>query len=134
MSSINNQNQMSSSQPITTNRTKSYVAATLTKPPPPTFPNRDQAIILHAIANTVLFEYVKAVGDIVTPKNITFASRISNNRICIYLSSSNIVNDLLSAHESISINSKTIPIRRLITPAKRILISDVSPTIPHAIT
>lgn len=88
---------------------------------------------MHTIPDTALFDYIKAIGEIVNPKNFTFASKISNNRVCIYLSSTSIVDKLLKTHDSISVKSTIIPIRRLITPTKRILISNVSPTIPHSI-
>ncbi|KAL1493667.1 hypothetical protein ABEB36_009365 [Hypothenemus hampei] len=100
-----------------------------------TFPKKVQAIrvVLHAENDLKLLDYVKSIGDIVKPKNITLASRISNNRICIYLSSKEVVDQLCNSHSSIMIGSLKINFRRLISPSKRIIIFNVSPSIPHEI-
>lgn len=98
-----------------------------------TFPKKEQAIVLGAIEGPKLRDYVKAISDITGPKNITFASRMSNNRICIYLSSTQAVDNLIKSHEKITVLDTEICIRRLITPAKRIIVSNASPYIPHEI-
>lgn len=95
------------------------------------FPKKEQAIILSAHEELKLSDYVTAVGDLVQPKNILFASKISNNRLCIYLSSTHILEELISNHKSVKINNKEITIRRLITPSQRIVLSNVCPSIPH---
>ncbi|KAG5885100.1 hypothetical protein JTB14_017275 [Gonioctena quinquepunctata] len=96
----------------------SYVTAVKTAPKP-SFPKKDQAIVLHSDDNLKLFDYVKAIGDIVGLKHISFASRISTNRICIYSANPNLVDDLLKSHPSITINNNVINIRRLVSPTKR---------------
>lgn len=101
--------------------------------PKPVFPKKDQAIVFHSEESLKLLDYVKAVGDIVGPKNISFASRISNNRICIYLSNRELVDKLIAAHQVISIKDMDLNIRRLVSPTKRIIISNISPSIPHDI-
>ncbi|KAG5884692.1 hypothetical protein JTB14_000388 [Gonioctena quinquepunctata] len=108
----------------------SYVTAVKTAPKP-SFPKKDQAIVMHADDNLKLFDYVKAIGDIVGPKHISFASRISNNRICIYLAIPILVDDLLKSHPSVTINNNVINIRRLVSPTKRIIISNIPPYISH---
>ncbi|KAG5898241.1 hypothetical protein JTB14_029620 [Gonioctena quinquepunctata] len=108
----------------------SYVTAVKTAPKP-SFPKKDQAIVMHADDNLKLFDYVKTIGDIVGPKHIAFASRISNNRICIYLANPNLVDDLLKSHPSVTINNNVINIRRLVSPTKRIIISNIPPYISH---
>jgi len=67
----------------------------------------------------------------VTPKNITFASRISNNRFCIFLSNKSSLDALLEKTKIIPINDQEIQLRRLINPAKRIIISNICPSIPN---
>lgn len=94
-------------------------------------PKKDQAIIFHAEDHLKLFDYVKAIGEIVGPKNVTFASRISNNRICIYLASSKLVDQLVASHPRVPVGDMQLFIRRLISPTKRILISNIDPSIPH---
>lgn len=97
------------------------------------FPKREQAIVLNVNENLQLIDYITAVGNLCEPKNILFASRISNGRICIYLSSIKLVEDLVNTHETIQIDNYNIGIRRLISPAKRLLLSNVVPSIPHYI-
>lgn len=95
------------------------------------FPEREQAIIMDAIDDTQKNEYIVEVGKLVGPKNVIFASRISNNRICIYLSSKDSVNEFINKYGGITLNGVFIAARRLVSPAKRIILSNVSPSIPH---
>lgn len=78
-----------------TNDNPSYVSAVKKTPHTPT-PTKKQAIVMHAVEPLKLFDYVRALSQIVTPKNIIFASKISNQRICIYLASIQIVDNLVS--------------------------------------
>lgn len=112
------------------NTPRSYTNA-VKSTPQVTFPKREQAVIMNVVDNLKLGDYVIALGNIVDPKNILFASRIANNRICIYLSSTNLVDKLLAEHQSVEIDNMHIGIRRLITPAKRLIVSNVCPSIPH---
>lgn len=95
------------------------------------FPKKEQAILFHSVDNLKLFDYVKSIGDIIGPKNICFASRISNNRICIYLNSVEMVDQLIKNDPTIHVGDFVLPIRRFVTPAKRIVISNICPSIPH---
>ncbi|KAE9545265.1 hypothetical protein AGLY_000808 [Aphis glycines] len=97
------------------------------------FPKKDQAIVFNTIEDVPQIEYIKAFSLITTPKNIKFASRISNNRFCIYFASKNIVDQIITKQLYIVINNIKISYRRLINPAKRIIISNVQPIIPHDI-
>jgi len=97
------------------------------------FPKRDQAIIFNTIQDVPQIEYIKAFSQLTHPNNIKFASRISNNRFCIYFASKNIVEQIISKQPYIIINNTEISYRRLINPAKRIIISNVQPVIPHDI-
>lgn len=116
----------------TSNMNKSYVTATKSIPTIK-YPKREQAIILDASEELRLSDYVIAIGNIVSPKNIISASKISNNRICIYLSSTQILENLLEKEPLVKIQEKNFKIRKLITPAKRIIISNVHSSIPHEI-
>jgi len=112
---------------IISNKTLNYANATAKE----SNPHRDQAILFNSIEGIPQIEDIKAIGQIVTPKNILFVSRISNNRFCIFLSSKDILETLLGKSETISINEHTIPMRRLINPAKKITLSNVCPSIPN---
>lgn len=122
----NQQNQ--SSQP--NQKTISYAGAAR-KPATNTFPKKDQAIIINVIDGLTLSDYVIRLADLIGGGNILFASRISNNRICLYLSSKQIVEDVINHHSTIRIHNQETSIRRLVSPARRIILSNVAPTIPH---
>lgn len=110
----------------------SYVDATKSAPASKLkFPKKDQAIIINAIESAKLSDYIQTLANIIGPKSILFASRITNNRICIYLVDSHSVENLLSAHKNIIVNGTEVGIRRLITPSKRLILSNVCPSIPH---
>ncbi|CAG9815998.1 unnamed protein product [Phaedon cochleariae] len=94
-------------------------------------PTKEQAIIFNAIDGIRLQDYLIKVGSIINPKNILFASRLSNKRICMYLSSKETVDKFMNENGMIEINGESLRARRLITPAERLVLSNVSPTIPH---
>lgn len=98
-----------------------------------TYPKKEQAIIINAINEIQTIEYIRKIGELTSPQNIIFASRISFNRICIYLSSKNLVDKIITNNKHINIGNYKLEIRRLITPALRITISNVCPSIPHQI-
>lgn len=97
------------------------------------FPERDQAILFDTIENTQKNDYIVSVGELIGPKHIIFASRIANNRICIYFSSKEIVDKFMDNHKGIKLQDKFITARRLVSPAKRVILSNVSPCIPHKV-
>nr|CAH7756748.1 unnamed protein product [Callosobruchus chinensis] len=99
----------------------------------PKHPNKDQAIIFNAVDGAKIQDYLLQLGPIVNPRNIKFCSRISNNRICIYLSSKTQVDQFLDHPGEIKINNEIIKARRMVTPADRLVISNVCPTLPHAV-
>lgn len=97
------------------------------------FPKKDQAIIFPVIEGLQVRDYVLATGDIVDPKDILFAFRMSNGRMCLYFSSKDIVNDFIENHGGVNINDTYVPARKLILPAQRIILSNVQPCIPHEV-
>lgn len=106
-----------------------YASATANENPP----SREQALVLNSIEGIPQRDYIVAIGKLISPKNIVFASRISNNRFCIFLSSKQILDSLLASTQTITINEQLIEIRRLINPSKRIVISNVCPSIPNQV-
>lgn len=97
------------------------------------YPKKDQAIVFPVVDGLQIKDYVIALSKIVGPKNITYCSRMSNNRICIYLSSKEIVQSYIINHGGLDIGDIHVQARKLITPAKRIVISNVAPCIPCSI-
>jgi hypothetical protein len=96
------------------------------------FSKKDQAIIFNTIDRIPQIEYIKALSILTNLSNIKLASRISNNRFCVYFSSKNIADDIINQYPSINVNNHNIAIRKLVNPSKRIIISNVSPIIPHS--
>nr|CAH7752427.1 unnamed protein product [Callosobruchus chinensis] len=94
-------------------------------------PNKEQAIVFPSVDGLKIQDYLLNLGPIVNPKNILFCSRVSNNRICVYLSSKQIVDQFLETAGEIILNGESLRARRLITPSDRLVMSNVSPTIPH---
>jgi hypothetical protein len=107
---------------------KSFAETTLNT----TLPKKEHAIVFDSIDYIPQIEYIIAISKLTPMKNIKFASRITNNRFCIYLNNKNTVDFLVDNHPNIIINTHTtIKIRRLINPAKKIIISHVTPDIPN---
>lgn len=94
-------------------------------------PSREQAIVFNSIDGIPQIEYILAIGKIVKPINIIFISRISNQRFCIFLSSKQVLDNLMQQTQTIKINDQLIQIRRLVNPTKRVVISNVCPSIPN---
>nr|CAI5820036.1 unnamed protein product [Callosobruchus analis] len=80
-----------------------------------------------------LQDYLLKLGPIINPRNILFCSRISNNRICVFLSSKSLVDASLEDPAQIELSGEIIKACRLITPSDRLVISNVSPTVPHTV-
>jgi hypothetical protein len=119
MNSTHNMDNPQTEQPPTMSNTK--------------FPKKEQTIILAVTADLKLVDYVRPIANIVGAKHIIFASRISNNRICIYLDSVELVDSLIAQYKSVQINEYEVNIRRLITPSQRIILSNVCPSIPNEV-
>ena len=46
-------------------------------------PKREQGLIIDCAEGLTLTDYACAIGELIQPKNILSASRISNNRVCL---------------------------------------------------
>ncbi|CAD6228488.1 GSCOCG00012050001-RA-CDS, partial [Cotesia congregata] len=97
------------------------------------FPKKDQAIIIDVIEESQISEYARALARLIDPTLIRFMSRISNNRVCVYLANKQTADNLIDKFKEVKINGKTLPIRPLISRHKRIILSNVCPVIPHYI-
>lgn len=67
-------------------------------------PSREQAIVFNSIEGVRQLEYILAIGKLISPRDIIYTSRISNNRFCIFLSSKEALETLLEKSKTISIN------------------------------
>ena len=82
---------------------------------------------------TPLFNYILAVGRQIGPSNILAASKISKQRVCIYLSTEEIADRFVQDHKSIMINDKPIAVRKLVAPSKKLILSNVHPCVPNTL-
>lgn len=94
-------------------------------------PTKEQAIVLNSLDSLTLTDYLVAVGDIVEPRNILFASRMSNKRVCMYLASTEHVDKIVNNFTNIMIQGEEVSVRRLVTPSRRLLLSNVCPQLPQ---
>lgn len=108
---------------------KSYAGATSSD----SFPSKEQAIVIEAQEGLSIKDYVSKVASIVDASNIRFVSRISNNRICIFLSSQAVADKFTDKNKTIVIKNRELNVRPLISKLKRVIISNVCPIIPHDI-
>jgi hypothetical protein len=91
---------------------------------------KNQAIVLSAIEGIKIIDYLTAISQYTAPTNIIVVSRISNKRFCVFLNNQNTVDELIKNHNKIFINNNEITIRKLISPSKKITLSNVYPIIP----
>lgn len=110
------------------------------KPPQPSYatvaqctPNKEQAIVIEAQDGIPIKEYVLTIGKLIDPVNIHYVSRISNSRVCMFLSSKSIAQELCLTHPTVTIDDKILALRPLITSNKRVILSNVCPIIPNAV-
>ena len=117
-----------SNQTESNNSIKSYSHAAQLN----TSPIKEQAIIIHATDDTSLQDYALAKGKLIGLKSIRYISKISNNRICAYLDKKETVLRLTNLHTTITVNNNTLNLRPMLTPAQRIILSNVTPVIPNS--
>lgn len=94
-------------------------------------PKRNAGILINFIEETQIQDYIRAVGTIVGPRNVKHAARISANRICIFLTSKELVENLVTTHSVLKIKDQSTEVRRLVAPEQRVVISNIWPDIPN---
>ena len=77
------------------------------------------------------FKDTHGLEQITDVNNIKFISKISNSRVCAYLTKSEIVDALLN--KTIKVQDHILKIRLLIEKNKRVVISNVCPVIPNEV-
>lgn len=96
-------------------------------------PKNDQAIILE-LPNTKeikIENYVKALLNTVNQKDITHLSRISKNRLCVYLTSAAKAEELVVVNKSISVDSEEVKIKYLVPKSVKVIISNAIASISN---
>lgn len=95
------------------------------------YPSKEVAIIADSIEGTSITDYACAIAKLSSKSAIRFVSRISNDRVCVYLDSRQSALQLLCKHSTIVVKDTIVGIRPLISSSKRIIFSGVSPSIPN---
>lgn len=106
---------------------KTYATATTMN----TKPNRDQAIIIEAKEGILINDYLEGLLAITGPNDIRAASKITNQRICVYLASKEIATAITNEHKYINIKGQRLELRLLVKGNKKIIISNIPPIIPN---
>lgn len=110
------------------NSAPSTFASTVSKKPPATL---EQGIIIQAKEGLYINDYLEALIHLVDPNDIRYASKISNQRVCIFLSNKEVAANLTAHHKSIKVQEHTLPLRPLTNNLQKIIISNACPIIPN---
>ena len=76
---------------INRSQTKSFAETTANS----LMPKMNQAIVMNTIDGIKQIQYIIALSNITDATNIISASRISNNRFCVFLKNQQITNDII---------------------------------------
>lgn len=98
------------------------------------YPDKEQGLIIDGKDySTSLERYVEALATIVSPRNIIYASKISNSRVCIFLSSKQLVDEVTDKYKSINIDGSEQNMRPFVSKQRRVVLSNVYPMIPNVV-
>ncbi|XP_058804786.1 uncharacterized protein LOC131671957 [Phymastichus coffea] len=103
----------------------SYASATVQPP----LPRKDHAIITDSVEGATIDDYIDGLETLTDASNIKFISKISGNRVCVYLINSSLVETL--SDKTFTVKDTNLKIRPLVGKNKRVVISNVCPIIPH---
>ena len=104
---------------------KTYANAFLSR----TLPTKEQVIIADSIESFTNDDYIDGIETLIEAGHVRFISKVSGNRIKIYLSDKSLVEKVID--KPVTIKGHEIKFRSLITNNKRRVISNVDPTIPR---
>lgn len=96
------------------------------------FPSKEYAIIINCLHDVPTEDHIYAIGDLIGPENITYAFKISKQRICIYLTKKELVDKLVIEHANIKLHNQCTEIRRY-KSQQRLIISGGIPSIPNSL-
>lgn len=95
-------------------------------------PKKDQGIVIEAVEGLKIKQYLETVGEIVGPDNIIYASRLSRERICMYMKSKELVNEITEKFDAIIIDENELQIRPLLLRSTKYYINRICPSIPSS--
>ena len=91
--------------------------------------SRNNAITLNARADVSIHEYIKALTLTIPPNEILSASRISGQRIAVYLRTKQAVHE--AVNQGLNIHNTYVQIVPLVLPTTKLTLSNVYPEIPN---
>lgn len=95
--------------------------------------SKDLAIIFDSFEDLSIFDYINGLEKEIPISEIIFASRITQNRVCFYLSSVEWVDKIVDDVGGIYVGSRFISVRRLLRRTEKIILSNVSPVLPNIV-
>lgn len=85
---------------------------------------------MNSLEGLTIRDYALGIGSIIGPTNIHYILKISQGRVCTFLSSEEIARHLVDKQKSVIICTHTIELRAYVSRTKRLILSNVSPLIP----
>ena len=96
------------------------------------YPKEDQGIIFNHLEGTKIRDYLLAIHQLIGgAKNILAASRVSGSRVIIFLASREMVEKFQKEHGGFHLGTSFVKTRVIKTPATKLIISNISPTVPN---
>ena len=92
---------------------------------------RDNGVSFKALDNVSIESYLQKFHECMPDKRVAFASRISNNRIALYLDSKADVAD--AAATGLPFGDSFLELTPLVRPTTRLTLSNVYPEVPNAV-
>lgn len=96
------------------------------------YPTKDHAIVIQKIENVEFNDHILELHKILNLNNITDAYPMSFGRICIYLKTKELANDIAEKHKQVEIKGHHTSLRKLVTATKRLMIT-VPANVPNNI-
>lgn len=96
-------------------------------------PRKEQGLVIESIDGLKIKQYLEAIGAIVEPNNILYASRLSRDRICMYLKTKDLINDITKNYDFVTIEDHNLAIRPLVLRANKYYLNKVCPSIPSSL-
>lgn len=96
-------------------------------------PKSNQAVVLELLKNNEISneKYIDALLEVVRPEEITHISRISRNRLCVYLTTAGKAAELVEVNKFVVVNNEQVKINYLIAKSVKVTISNADASISN---
>lgn len=96
------------------------------------YPTKHHAIVVQKIENVEFTDHILELRKIINLNNITDAYPMGFGRICIYLKTKELADEIAEKYKQVEIKGQHTPLRKLLTATKRLMIT-VPANIPNNI-